>query len=164
MTFSAGGMIAGYRIEKVLGSGGMGTAYLAANPVLPRWDALKVLGSQLSKDPAFRARFIREADLAATLDHPNVVTVFNRGETPDGQLWIAMQYVAGSDAQKEVDAGRMTAERAVRIIAEVDKALDYAHRRNLVHRDVITALHTGGYAATEYLNSTFADALAEQVH
>ncbi len=136
MTYSAGGMIAGYRIEKVLGSGGMGTVYLAANPVLPRWDALKVLGSQLSKDPAFRARFIREADLAATLDHPNIVTVYNRGETPDGQLWIAMQYVAGSDAQKEVDQGRMTAERAVRVVAEVAKALDYAHRRNLVHRDV----------------------------
>ncbi len=136
MTFSAGGMIAGYRIEKVLGAGGMGTVYLAANPVLPRWDALKVLGPQLSRDPAFRARFIREADLAATLDHPNVVTVYNRGETPDGQLWIAMQYVAGSDAQKEVDEGRMTAERAVRIVAEVGKALDYAHRRNLVHRDV----------------------------
>jgi eukaryotic-like serine/threonine-protein kinase len=87
----AGTMISGYRIEKVLGSGGMGTVYLAANPVLPRRDALKVLSSELSQDPGFRTRFLREADLAATLDQPNVATVYTRGETEEGQLWIAMQ-------------------------------------------------------------------------
>ncbi|MGB6209899.1 serine/threonine-protein kinase, partial [Mycobacterium sp.] len=129
-------MVSGYRIEKVLGSGGMGTVYLAANPVLPRRDALKVLSSELSQDPQFRARFLREADLAATLDHPNVVTVYTRGETDEGQLWIAMQYVAGSDANKELDEGRMTASRAGHIVSEVAKALDYAHRRKLIHRDV----------------------------
>ncbi len=129
-------MVAGYRIEKVLGSGGMGTVYLAANPVLPRRDALKVLSSELSHDPPFRTRFIREADLAATLDHPNIVTVYTRGETEDGQLWIAMQYVPGSDAHAELEDGRITVQRSVHIIGEVAKALDYAHRRNLVHRDV----------------------------
>jgi eukaryotic-like serine/threonine-protein kinase len=128
--------MAGYRIEKVLGSGGMGTVYLAANPVLPRRDALKVLSSELSNDPPFRTRFIREADLAATLDHPNIVTVYTRGETDDGQLWIAMQYVPGSDAHAELQDGRITVQRTVHIIGEVAKALDYAHRRNLVHRDV----------------------------
>lgn len=136
MVLNAGTMVSGYRIEKVLGSGGMGTVYLAANPVLPRRDALKVLSSELSQDSQFRARFLREADLAATLDHPNVVTVYTRGETEEAQLWIAMQYVAGSDANKELDEGRMTPSRAAHIVSEVAKALDYAHRRKLIHRDV----------------------------
>jgi len=136
MVLANGTVISGYRIETVLGSGGMGTVYLADNPVLPRQDALKVLSAGLSSDPAFRTRFLREADVASTLDHPNIVTVYSRGETDDGQLWIAMQYVAGSDAERETDAGRMTPARAVRITAAVADALDYAHRRGLVHRDV----------------------------
>lgn len=135
MVLSAGSVMAGYRIEAVLGAGGMGTVYRARNPSLPRSDALKVLSEQLSQDPHFRARFEREAELAATLDHPNIVTIYNRGET-DGQLWIAMQYVAGSDADKELSQGRMSPARAVHITGEVAKALDYAHRRHLVHRDV----------------------------
>lgn len=136
MALSPGMMVAGYTIETVLGAGGMGTVYKARNPALPRSDALKVLSGELSRDDHFRARFLREADLAATLDHPNIVTVYTRGETEDGQLWIAMQYVDGSDAEKETRARRMTPPRAVHIIAEVAKALDYAHRRQLLHRDV----------------------------
>ncbi|SIH34971.1 serine/threonine protein kinase [Mycobacteroides abscessus subsp. abscessus] len=137
MVLSDGTVVSGYRIEGVLGSGGMGTVYLAKNPVLPRHDALKVLSSELSNDEHFRARFTREADLAAGLDHPNIVTVYNRGETDDGQLWIAMQYVAGSDANRELELGRMTVKRAVHITSEVAKALDYAHKRHdLIHRDV----------------------------
>jgi serine/threonine-protein kinase len=129
-------VVAGYTIETVLGAGGMGTVYKARNPALPRSDALKVLSEGLSRDDHFRARFLREADLAATLDHPNIVTVYTRGETAEGQLWIAMQYVDGSDAEKETRAGRMTPQRAVYIVDEVAKALDYAHRRQLLHRDV----------------------------
>ncbi|TDZ96439.1 serine/threonine-protein kinase [Mycobacteroides salmoniphilum] len=131
-----GTVISGYTVERVLGRGGMGTVYLAANPNLERPEALKILSAQASRDPAFRARFMREASLAAALDHPNIVTVHNRGETPEGDLWIAMQYVQGSDAHSESMSGRMPLTRAVHIIGEVAKALDYLHARGLVHRDV----------------------------
>jgi hypothetical protein len=133
---TAGTVVGGYRIERVLGTGGMGAVYLAAHPTLPRHDALKVLSAELSRDPDFRARFIREADVAAGLDHPNIVSVYNRGQTDSGELWIAMQYVDGTDADDALRAGTMTAQRAVYIVGEVAKALDYAHAHNVVHRDV----------------------------
>jgi eukaryotic-like serine/threonine-protein kinase len=135
MALNVGAVVAGYTIEQVLGEGGMGIVYRAAHPTLPRSDALKVLRSDFSADDQFRARFLREADLAATLDHPNIVAVYNRGES-DAHLWIAMQFVPGTDADQELRAGRMTPARASHITGEVAKALDYAHRRNLLHRDV----------------------------
>jgi serine/threonine protein kinase/ABC-type Fe3+-hydroxamate transport system substrate-binding protein len=136
MALDVGTVVAGYTIEGVLGAGGMGTVYRARNPSLPRSDALKILSAELSQDPDFRTRFIREAELAATLDHPNIVAVYSRGETEQHQLWIAMQYVAGTDADKELRAARMTPARATLVTTEVAKALDYAHRRGLLHRDV----------------------------
>ncbi len=132
---SAGWVFAGYRIERLLGAGGMGTVYLARDPDLPRSDALKVLSPELSRDPDFRARFIREADVASSLDHPNIVSIHRRGEF-EGQLWIAMQFVDGTDADAALRAGTMTPARAVHIISEVGKALDYAHQRGVVHRDI----------------------------
>jgi serine/threonine-protein kinase len=135
MMLAVGSVFAGYRVQRVLGSGGMGTVYLARDPDLPRSDAVKVLSAELSRDPAFRARFVREADVAAGLDHPNIVAIRRRGEF-EGQLWIAMQFVDGPDADAALRAGQMTPARAVRIVAEVAKALDYAHGRNVVHRDV----------------------------
>lgn len=135
-TFNPGDIVAGYTIESVLGVGGMGVVYKAKNPQLPRSDALKVLTTSIQGDGQFRERFLREANVAATLDHPNIVAVYSRGETEAGQLWIAMQYVAGTDADQEVRSGRMSPTRAARIITEVAKALDYAHRRGIMHRDV----------------------------
>lgn len=135
-TFNPGDIVAGYTIESVLGVGGMGVVYKAKNPQLPRSDALKVLTTSIQGDGQFRERFLREANVAATLDHPNIVAVYSRGETEAGQLWIAMQYVAGTDADQEVRSGRMSPARAARIITEVAKALDYAHRRGIMHRDV----------------------------
>lgn len=129
-------MVSGYRIEGVLGTGGMGTVYLAKNPTLPRHDALKVLSTELSQDQGFRERFIREADVASVLDHPNIVSIYSRGETDDGQLWIAMQYVSGTDAEAAMRAGTMNPMRAIHIVGEVAKALDYAHQRQVVHHDV----------------------------
>ncbi|MGV9797655.1 serine/threonine-protein kinase [Mycobacterium sp. NPDC003449] len=136
MALDVGSVVAGYRIEAVLGEGGMGTVYRVAHPTLPRSDALKVLHSDRTRADHFRVRFLREADLAAQLDHPHIVSVYDRGETQDGLLWIAMQYVAGSDADRETLKSRMTPARTVKIVAAVADALDYAHRRGLLHRDV----------------------------
>ncbi|MEU7631945.1 serine/threonine-protein kinase [Nocardia sp. NPDC049220] len=134
---SPGTIVGGYRVLRVLGAGGMGTVYLAEHPSLPRTDALKVLGGELSHDHEFRTRFEREANLAAGLDHPNLVSVYNRGEE-QGRLWIAMQYVDGTDAAAELarDPQAMNPARALRITSEVGKGLDYAHRKGLLHRDV----------------------------
>ncbi|WP_348537632.1 serine/threonine-protein kinase [Nocardia neocaledoniensis] len=134
---SPGTIVGGYRIIRKLGAGGMGSVYLASHPSLPRTDALKILSGELSRDPEFRARFEREANLAAGLDHPNIVSVYNRGEE-NGQLWIAMQFVEGTDAAAELarDPQAMTPLRALRIVTEVGKGLDFAHHRGLLHRDV----------------------------
>ncbi|WP_067543899.1 serine/threonine-protein kinase [Nocardia crassostreae] len=137
MAMSPGTIVGGYRIERVLGSGGMGTVYLAKHPSLPRMDALKVLSADFSRDAEFRRRFEREANVVAGLDHPNIVSVHNRGEE-HGQLWIAMQLVEGTDASAELqrDPTAMTPLRALRIVTEVGKGLDFAHRKGLLHRDV----------------------------
>ncbi|AFU05027.1 serine/threonine-protein kinase [Nocardia brasiliensis] len=125
---------AGYTIERLLGRGGMGSVYLARHPRLPRLIAMKVLNPEVFHDKEIRTRFEREADLVARLDHPNIVTVFDRG-VEDEQLWISMQYIDGTDAAA-VDAATLAPERAVQIIAETAKALDFAHSRGVLHRDV----------------------------
>jgi len=129
---------AGYTILRPLGSGGMADVYLAKHPRLPRRDALKVLTSGTTADPEFRERFNREADLAATLWHPHIVAVHDRGEF-DGHLWIAMDYVEGTDAarlMRERFRGGMSTEDVCAILSAVAGALDYAHARGLLHRDV----------------------------
>ena len=153
MPLGAGSVVAGYRIERVLGTGGMGVVYLAKHPAHPRRDALKVLSAELSRDPGFRERFLREADIASMLFHPNIVSVYGRGETDAGQLWIAMQYVAGTDAERALRDGTMTPNRAIHIVREVAKALDYAHDRNVVHHDVKPAnfLLANDFGNTEHV-------------
>ncbi len=129
---------AGYTILRLLGSGGMGEVYLAQHPRLPRRDALKILGNDVSADDDYRKRFIREADLAAELWHPNIVRVNDRGEF-NGQLWISMDSVNGTDAasllRDRYPAG-MPADEVATIVAAIASALDYAHQRGLLHRDV----------------------------
>src|SRR6202042_190924 len=97
MPLNNGDVFAGYTIVRRLGSGGMGEVYLAQHPRLPRQDALKVLPAGVCADQEYRKRFVREADIAATLWHPHIVEVHDRGEFED-QLWIAMDYVDGIDA------------------------------------------------------------------
>ncbi|MFC9893620.1 MDR family MFS transporter [Nocardia sp. NPDC127579] len=129
-----GTTFAGYMIEGVLGRGGMGTVYQAGHPRLPRKVALKLLNRDVSADPELRARFEREATVVAQLDHPGIVAVEDRG-IENGQLWLAMPYIEGTDASG-LDARAMSAGRAVRVIAEIAAALDYAHSRGVLHRDV----------------------------
>jgi serine/threonine protein kinase len=138
MPLRGGETFAGFRIIRLLGSGGMGEVYLAEHPRLPRRDALKVLPADVSADPDYRARFNREADLASTLWHPHIVSVHDRGEF-NFQLWISMDYVDGLDAARllasRFPAG-MPTDQVVRIVTAVASALDYAHKQGLLHRDV----------------------------
>ncbi|MBF6296829.1 protein kinase [Nocardia amamiensis] len=151
---NSGAVFAGFTIEKLLGQGGMGSVYLARHPRLPRQTALKLLNRELFADAEVRARFEREADLAAQLDHPNIVAVYDRG-TEDEQLWISMQYVDGVDAAT-VHPPTLPPERAVQIVEGVAAALDYAHGMGVLHRDVkpaniMLARSVGGHGERVFL-------------
>ncbi|BBX25720.1 serine/threonine-protein kinase [Mycolicibacterium alvei] len=137
MPFNAGDVFAGYTIQRLLGAGGMGEVYLAQHPRLPRLDALKILSVNTTRDDEFRARFTREAELAATLWHPHIIGVHDRGEF-DGRLWISMDYVEGTDAKHLIEQHPtgMPIQDVVEIVTAVAEALDVAHERNLLHRDV----------------------------
>ena len=133
----SGTILGGYQIEAVAGQGGMGVVYRATQLGLERTVALKVIASELADNVDFRNRFKSEAQLAASIDHPNVVPVYEAGEA-EGVLYLAMRYVEGTDLRSLVDEsdGGLDTERAVRIVWQVAAALDAAHRRGLVHRDV----------------------------
>ncbi len=138
MPLNNGEVFAGYVIQRLLGAGGMGEVYLAQHPRLPRQDALKILSTASTVDTEFRARFIREAELASTLRHPHIVGVLDRGEF-NGQLWISMDYVDGADAGRlirESYSGGMPEQDVSEIVTAVADALDFGHERRLLHRDV----------------------------
>jgi Protein kinase domain/PknH-like extracellular domain len=138
MPLSAGQTFAGFTVLRPLGAGGMGEVYLVDHPRLPRREALKILSASATSDSEFRQRFNREADLAAALWHPHIVAVHDRGEF-NGQLWITMDYVEGTDAAALVrdryPAG-LPEYFAAEIVSAVAEALDYAHEGGLLHRDV----------------------------
>lgn len=138
MPLNNGDQFAGFTIQRLLGAGGMGEVYLAQHPRLPRLDALKILSMDATDNEEFRARFTREAELAATLWHPHIVGVHDRGEF-DGRLWISMDYVEGTDARHLVEQRYPTGmphPDVVEIVTAVAEALDFAHERRLLHRDV----------------------------
>jgi ABC-type branched-subunit amino acid transport system substrate-binding protein/DNA-binding beta-propeller fold protein YncE len=134
--FIPGTTFAGYRVDSLVGRGGMGVVYRATDLSLERPVALKLIAPELAEDKRFRARFLREPRLAASLDHPNVIPIYEAGEH-DGQLYLAMRFVEGSDLKSMLERERkLTPERTLAVLAQVAGALDAAHRRALVHRDV----------------------------
>jgi YVTN family beta-propeller protein len=128
--------LAGYRIESLIGRGGMSVVYLAEHLGLGRKVALKVLAPELSGEKGFRERFIRESRLAASIDHPNIIPIYDAGEQA-GLLYIAMRYVEGTDLKAYLqEFGPLSPEKSISIVAQLASALDTAHARGLVHRDV----------------------------
>jgi predicted Ser/Thr protein kinase len=128
--------IAGFRIESEIGRGGMGVVYLAHQTYPERKVALKLLSTELGSDPAFRERFVHESNAAASTEHPNIVPVYGAGEA-DGQLYLAMRFIEGTDLGSLLKReGALSPERATRICAEIADALEAAHDRGLIHRDV----------------------------
>jgi DNA-binding beta-propeller fold protein YncE len=132
---ASGTRLAGYRLDALLGRGGMGVVYLAYDPRLKRNVALKLLAPALAEDASFRERFLQESELAAGFDHPNIVPVYEAGEA-DGHLFIAMRYVDGSDLRDLLRDGPLEPRRALALLDQIAAALDAAHERGLVHRDV----------------------------
>jgi streptogramin lyase len=131
-----GSTLGGHRIEAVAGRGGMGVVYRATHLALNRTVALKLISAELADDPEFRERFKRESEIAASLDHPNVVPIYHAGED-DGKLYVTMRFVEGTDLREMVALhGRLEPRVAARIISQTASALDAAHARGLVHRDV----------------------------
>jgi len=130
-----GTLVVHYRIEAVLGRGGVGVVYLAEDLRLKRRVALKVLSPELAEDERFRERFLSESELAASLDHGNVIPVYEAGNA-DGSLYIAMRYVEGSDLKAQLAEGPLTDEQVVALADQIGGALDAAHERGLVHGDV----------------------------
>jgi serine/threonine protein kinase len=134
--FGAGSKIAGYVIEEKIGQGGMAVVFRAHDERLDRTVALKLLAPALAEDEAFRQRFIRESKAAAAVDDPHIIPVYDAGEVSGG-LFIAMRFVRGGDVRSLLDrTGPLPADRAVAIVSQAASALDSAHARGLVHRDV----------------------------
>ena len=135
-SLAAGAGVGGYRVERLLGRGGMAAVYLARDDRLDRLVALKVLAPALAADEGFRTRFIRESRAAAAVDDPHIIPVFEAGDA-GGMLYIAMRYVPGGDVGTIVRRdGPLSPGRTAAVIAQVASALDAAHAAGLVHRDV----------------------------
>jgi len=130
-----GTQVAGFRIESVLGRGGMSVVYVAEQVRLGRKVALKVLTTELAWDEQFRERFVRESQIAAAIDHPNIIPIYDAGED-DGLLYIAMRFVEGPDLKEVLKRGNLGVGRTIFLIEQIASALDAAHAHSLVHRDV----------------------------
>jgi serine/threonine protein kinase len=130
--------LAGYRVEAQLGRGGMGVVYLAEHERLGRRVALKLLAPHMASVAEIRRRFVdREPRLAAMVEHPNVLPIYDAGEESDGTLWMAMKWVDGPDLGRLLRThGPLAPERALHLLRQAASALDAAHAKGLIHRDV----------------------------
>src|SRR4051794_15043076 len=150
----AGSVVAGYRILSLLGEGSTGAVYLAERDTEQERVALKVLGPEFARDERFRRRFMRESEIAAGLHHPHIVPILDFGEA-DGELYLAMRHVEGPDLRALLmREGALDPARALELLGEVASALDEAHARGLVHRDVKPAnvlVESGGGGEHAYL-------------
>jgi Protein kinase domain len=133
---SVGDVIGGYRLDEQVGRGGMGVVFRATHIALERQGAVKLIAPELAANEEFRRRFQRESRVAASIDHPNVIPIFDAGEE-GGQLYVAMRYVEGTDLGALISSrDGLPPDEAVDVIGQVAAALDAAHARGLVHRDV----------------------------
>jgi DNA-binding beta-propeller fold protein YncE len=183
VSLEAGVRLGGYVIDGVVGRGGMGVVYRATEVALERTVALKLIAPELANDEGFRDRFLRESRLAASLDHPAILPLYAAGEA-DGQLYIATRFVDGNDLRGLLArTGPLPAERTLTLVHQVADALDAAHARNLVHRDVkpgnvlvdtsdhcylcdfglTTQIGVGGTAVTEGLRGSLDYLAPEQI-
>ena len=131
-----GQSLAQYQVQDLLGGGGMGLVYKAEDSRLGRTVALKFLPPFLSQDPNAKQRFLKEAQAASALDHPNICTIFDVGETPEGQLYIAMAYYEGETLQRKIARGPLPVDVALDLASQMARGLARAHARGIVHRDV----------------------------
>lgn len=130
------GYIGQYQILEKIGAGGMATVYKGLQPSLDRLVAIKILARQLSGRESMIKRFNRESTIVARLAHPNIIHIIDRGTTADGLSYFVMDFVQGTDLQKEIKKGSYTLTEKMEIMVQVCKALDYAHKNGVVHRDI----------------------------
>jgi serine/threonine protein kinase len=119
----------------LIGRGGMGSVYKVRQPSLDRFVALKILAPELGRDPAFAERFAREARTLGKLHHPNIVTIFEHGES-GGFFYLLMEYVDGVNLRQAMRAGRFSPEQALAIVPGICDALQAAHKQGILHRDI----------------------------
>jgi eukaryotic-like serine/threonine-protein kinase len=124
-----------YRVVRVIGEGGMGRVYEATDPVINRRVAIKTISQSVLQDPDTRARFLREAQAAGQLSHPNLITIHDVGEH-EGSPFIVMEYLQGDELSRVISHGQLVLDAKLRLMLEVCQGLAYAHHRGLIHRDI----------------------------
>src|SRR5918992_761647 len=152
-----------YRLVKPLGSGGMADVYLAHDNILDRDVALKVMSTRYASDEEFVERFIREAQSAAALSHPNIVSIFDRGASEDGTYYIAMEYLPGGTLKDHIlKRGALAPRLAAEVALQTAEALQAAHNRGIIHRDIkprnILITDSGDVKVTDFGIAHAADA------
>ena len=130
-----GTTVSHYEIRAKLGGGGMGVVYRAEDTKLHRTVALKFLPPELTSDEVAKERFVQEAQAASALDHPNICTIFEIGDTDEGELYISMAYYGGTTLKSLLERGPIDPRRAVPILVQIARGLSAAHEELIIHRD-----------------------------